>query len=296
MSKRSRRFKAKMQACKGIAKTGGVVAAASMALVSKGYGEVIRVQLGDYIPPDEAAGYDLDGDGDVDVCFYTSNFEGYAPTMTSESYAYGGNLYSCFVITDTLSSVATGHEANVFINNMTPPTGRQLAYLEDFFNQPSPRYAGFFFCNQAADTTFHQAWIELEVTGTPYNHGLNVIAYGYETHPLVGLFTGRPDPTAIAEPAAREAFTLHQNVPNPFNPTTTISYDVPEAGGKVTLRIYDVSGRLVRTLADGVETPGSKQATWDGRDDRGHRMATGVYFYRLTAPEFTKTRKMVLVQ
>jgi hypothetical protein len=285
-----------MQACRGIAQTGGIVAAASMALVSKGYGEVIRVQLDDYIPPDGVAAYDLDGDGDGDITFDTTNYEGYAPRMIAETYAYGGASHSCFIIVDS-AVLATALDANVFINNMSPDTtGQRSGYLDNFYNQPSPRYAGFFFCNEAADTTLHQAWIELEVTGTAHNYGLNVIAYGYETEPLAGIFTGQPDPTAIGEPAALDAFALHQNVPNPFNPTTTIHYDVPEAGGKVTLRIFDVSGRLVRTLADGVETQGSKQATWDGRDDRGHRVATGVYFCRLTAPGFTKTRKMVLVQ
>ena len=84
-------------------------------------------------------------------------------------------------------------------------------------------------------------------------------------------------------------------MPNPFNPTTAIHYDVPEAGGKVTIRIFDVTGRLVRTLADGMETSGKKQVTWDGRDSHGSRVATGVYFCRLTAPGFTKTRKIALV-
>jgi hypothetical protein len=93
-----------------------------------------------------------------------------------------------------------------------------------------------------------------------------------------------------------ERFALHQNVPNPFNPTTVIGYEVPEGGGPVTLRIYDVSGRLVRTLVDGIEPPGEKRVVWYGRNDDGGRVATGVYFYRMTAPEFEATRKMILLQ
>jgi flagellar hook assembly protein FlgD len=64
----------------------------------------------------------------------------------------------------------------------------------------------------------------------------------------------------------------------------------------VSLRIYDVTGRLIRTLVDGPQTPGDKKVVWDARDDRGHEVASGVYFYRLRAPGFEKTRKMVLVR
>ena len=102
--------------------------------------------------------------------------------------------------------------------------------------------------------------------------------------------------TAIDGPAIPKRFALHQNVPNPFNPTTRIGYDVADGGGVVTLRIYDVSGRLIRTLVDGVQSPGQKRTTWNGRDDRGSRVATGVYFYQLTAPGFEKTRRMVFLK
>jgi CSLREA domain-containing protein len=102
--------------------------------------------------------------------------------------------------------------------------------------------------------------------------------------------------TAIPEPVIPEAFALHQNVPNPFNPSTVIQYDVPGAGGKVELRIYDVTGRLVRTLINGTQPPGVHRVTWNAEDNRGDQVATGVYFYRLEAPGFTKTRKMVLLQ
>jgi len=103
--------------------------------------------------------------------------------------------------------------------------------------------------------------------------------------------------TGVEEDApAPEAYALYQNEPNPFNPTTLIRYDVPQSGGAVRLRIYGVNGRLVRTLVDRVESAGHKTMTWDARDDRGARVATGVYFYRLDAPGFSETRKMVLVK
>ncbi|MEJ2722479.1 MAG: FlgD immunoglobulin-like domain containing protein, partial [bacterium] len=93
-----------------------------------------------------------------------------------------------------------------------------------------------------------------------------------------------------------EKFALYQNAPNPFNPSTVIRYDVPAGGGQVTLAVYDVNGRLVRTLRSGVETAGKKSVTWDARDNNGARVASGVYFYRLVAPGFDETHKMVVTK
>jgi hypothetical protein len=98
------------------------------------------------------------------------------------------------------------------------------------------------------------------------------------------------------EPIVPKEFALYQNVPNPFNPTTAIRYDVPEGGGHVRLAIYDVNGRLVRTLVDRTDTPGEKSVDWDGTDDRGVGVSSGVYFCRLVAPGLTETRKMALIQ
>ncbi len=88
---------------------------------------------------------------------------------------------------------------------------------------------------------------------------------------------------------------LFQNVPNPFNPTTTIRFEL-KAPGNVQLRVYDVSGRLVRTLVNGYQPSGVADVTWTGTDDRGASVASGIYFYRLDAPGFKQTRKMVLLK
>jgi hypothetical protein len=102
--------------------------------------------------------------------------------------------------------------------------------------------------------------------------------------------------SAIEEPVIPDVFALYQNVPNPFNPTTTINYDVPAGGGHVTLRIYDVAGRQVQTLVNGSQTPGRKTVVWNGRNSSGQMVATGVYFYRMTALGFEQTRKMVMLK
>jgi len=93
-----------------------------------------------------------------------------------------------------------------------------------------------------------------------------------------------------------DRFALYQNVPNPFNPTTTTRYDVPAGGGRVSLVIYDVNGRVVRTLVDRADEPGAKSVVWDGMDEKGVAVSSGVYFYRLVGPGFSETRKMAVMK
>jgi hypothetical protein len=88
---------------------------------------------------------------------------------------------------------------------------------------------------------------------------------------------------------------LEQNRPNPFNPSTRIAYQLAD-NARVSLAIYDVSGRPVRKLVDRLQPAGAYSVTWDGRDDGGRHLPTGVYFCRLTAGTFTQTRRMVLLK
>ena len=88
---------------------------------------------------------------------------------------------------------------------------------------------------------------------------------------------------------------LSQNQPNPFNPTTTIRFVLP-VREQVTLAIYDTNGRLVRTLVNEVEGYGAHEVAWDGRDDDGVAMGSGVYFYRLHVGKHTESKKMVLLK
>jgi hypothetical protein len=84
--------------------------------------------------------------------------------------------------------------------------------------------------------------------------------------------------------------------PNPFNPSTTISYDLPR-DSVVHLEVFDMRGRLVRTLRDGVkETAGNRNAIWKGRDDRGRHVSGGVYMCRLRAGEYTAIKPMTLIK
>ncbi|UCG53058.1 MAG: T9SS type A sorting domain-containing protein, partial [Candidatus Latescibacterota bacterium] len=88
---------------------------------------------------------------------------------------------------------------------------------------------------------------------------------------------------------------LFQNYPNPFNPRTIIRYELAKPG-RVSLRVYDVTGALVRVLEERDRPPGRYEIGWDGESENGGRVASGVYFYQLKAPGFSQTRKMVLVE
>ena len=95
--------------------------------------------------------------------------------------------------------------------------------------------------------------------------------------------------------ALPDNFTLDQNFPNPFNPTTQIRFGIPEAGS-VTLKIYNSVGQLVKTLVDENMSEGYHQVTWDATDNSGSKLSSGVYFYRLTAGTFAQVNKMLLLK
>jgi hypothetical protein len=101
--------------------------------------------------------------------------------------------------------------------------------------------------------------------------------------------------TGIPGGPGHQVFGLRQNVPNPFSPGTTIAYSIPRTA-RVELVIYDVSGKLVRHLVE-QELPAGEHATvWDGRDDAGLAVASGIYFYNLVANGRELARKMILLR
>ncbi len=96
-------------------------------------------------------------------------------------------------------------------------------------------------------------------------------------------------------PVIATDYRLSDNYPNPFNPTTVIQYTVPKAG-KVSIAIYNVLGEKVKTLVNAVMTPGTYSAIWNGTDDNGKRVTTGVYFYQLKAQNAVITKKMTFIK
>ena len=106
---------------------------------------------------------------------------------------------------------------------------------------------------------------------------------------LVDSLVGRITIKVIDLGTTPRVYALMQNFPNPFNPTTTIRYDLPRAT-KVSLKVYDMLGREVATLAQGLLKAGNYQVQWNAY------VASGIYFYRLQTEEFVETKKMILLK
>ncbi|MGB9697005.1 MAG: T9SS type A sorting domain-containing protein [Ignavibacteria bacterium] len=115
------------------------------------------------------------------------------------------------------------------------------------------------------------------LVGLTYNSGFGVLNPGV-------VFN------SIASTEVPASFALYQNYPNPFNPTTTIKYDVPEATF-VTIKVYDITGKLVETLVNMELTPGKYEVMWNAGN-----YASGVYFYRIETSKFTEVKRMLLIK
>ncbi len=146
------------------------------------------------------------------------------------------------------------------------------------------------------------------IVAIPGRQKFGDITFDAEGHPWI--LNAEPDGLAIYTTSPREIVTavepgntppltdaawLGNAVPNPFNPSTTIEYRVPrEMLGELV--IYDLAGRRVRTLVSGTLYPGTKSATWNGTDDAGHPVASGVYLYQLRAGEHVEMKRTVLLK
>lgn len=122
------------------------------------------------------------------------------------------------------------------------------------------------------------------------------LAYTYDatSNPLSRSLT-RIDQTSTEGDELPLVHALHANYPNPFNPTTVVAYQVPEAV-QVRLDIFNVLGQRVYTLVNAEQAPGRYEVVWNGRDDARQTVASGVYLYRMQAGTFVETRTMLLVK
>lgn len=105
--------------------------------------------------------------------------------------------------------------------------------------------------------------------------------------------TGVDDESSLQDKPV--AFALSQNYPNPFNPETVIEYALPK-DCQVQIAIYNLLGQKIRTLIEQYQTKGQKKVLWDGKDNQGNELTSGIYFYRLQAGDFSQTKKMVLLR
>lgn len=120
-----------------------------------------------------------------------------------------------------------------------------------------------------------------------------------EGDPTVGVCAEMGEVVSVdpeeTSPHAPTKSMLYQNIPNPFNPQTTIQFDTA-IDGRVNLTIYDLQGHLIKTLTDDLVTAGSYQLVWNGKNEHGQEVPSGVYFYNLTTPDEQQTRQMILLR
>jgi hypothetical protein len=140
--------------------------------------------------------------------------------------------------------------------------------------------------HSTTDTT----WLDGDGTGWDCYKIAAVDTSGNESGPA------SPELITGVEDSSFNGYSLGRSFPNPFSTNTRIAYRIPAPGGRAALRIYDVSGRLTRTLADGWESPGEHVAVWDGRNGAGGRVASGVYFCVLEAESVAVRRKVMLLK
>lgn len=120
-------------------------------------------------------------------------------------------------------------------------------------------------------------------------------AWARVSHGYTGVFSLHIGASAVPGTGVPGVVRIAGIHPNPFNPSATIVFEVAQPGMSV-LAVYDLAGRLVRRLEAGPRLAGRYEVTWDGRDDRGRGVSTGVYFCRLHTSHGTATRKMTLTK
>jgi hypothetical protein len=292
MKRRVKKRKSKKRRHFTIQRTGSLAAAISLAAVCQGYAAEVYVPANDVISLGESEFYDLDGDGTNDISFHgsivDSCFEMWAWTV-----AGGTNV----LMADTMGgvNVAKPYTAGANIGAtvspfLYPALPLNLGASGPFYNTDSPRFAGLcLFLSEPQDTSW--GWAHLNVTP---DFELEIIAFGYEDVPNTPI---RPlESAAIKEeevPALRAE--LLQNRPAPFSGQTQICFNLPGPTTAV-IRIFDATGRVIRTIEPAATRTGFNSVSWNGCDDTGHRVASGVYFCRLDAFETVQMRKMVVLE
>jgi hypothetical protein len=117
----------------------------------------------------------------------------------------------------------------------------------------------------------------------------------FDVHPGVITITGSDVRSLGTGGNVPTTYALEQNYPNPFNASTVVRFSIPH-DGRVRLEVFDVLGRKVRTLVDDVKPLGLYAVDWDGTDNSGTPVSTGVYFYRIQTADYSKTRSMLLLK
>ena len=143
----------------------------------------------------------------------------------------------------------------------------------------------------AASLTFAQDYMRVKMK----DGSLQTIPLQSINKIIFSGLTAVDDKTVLKLGSIIKTFALLQNYPNPFNPTTTIEYTIPRSND-VAIRIYDITGRLVRVLENGVQEAGDHHTQWDSRNNAGQMVASGMYVYEIRFENSVLARKMMLLK
>ena len=246
---------------------------------------------------------DIDDDGDR---FFDQDHSEGQITLWNNYLGISDTMIYLSLISDPSDSFAssgsqafiTGWDFGIQSNN-----GHQQAEVRIPFGT-SPAWN----LNSSPGSTFG-VWIGVGNAGDPYwDNGTmysNEIAYW----PWQGIFSFYPQKiakihlssssTSIEDEGSgitiANSFELHQNYPNPFNPTTVINYDLPHPA-KVEINVYNILGQKIKTLMNGIQVKGTHSVTWDGTDQKERTVASGIYFYKIVAGDYTCVRKMIMLK
>jgi hypothetical protein len=207
------------------------------------------------------------------------------------------------LVLDSVSTAGTRSANATLVQYDNDPVAHEVLISLNF-TEDSPLASGtgplvnlYFTCLLGGTTaaTFIDTTI---ISGVPLNFRLANVFNNVQIYPSF-----RPGKLTIStasdahddHSAVPLAFALKQNEPNPFNPTTTISFALPDKA-QVKLIVYNVLGQHVRTLMDQHLPAGQHEVIFDGRDDSGHELATGIYLYRISTDKNTQTKKMALIK
>ncbi len=225
--------------------------------------------------------FDYDNDGFLDIYIPSAEFNHilYHNTAANNANWIGFRLEGITSNRDAVGSFVTLYHADK----------KQLRYFKagsDYLRQDNP----FVHFGIGFATNIDSVVIRWPLGAKQTLTGLEIKKY----HDIK-----EPEQTVVSRPMdlvrAPELFELAQNYPNPFNPSTSIRYRLARAAS-VQLAVYDLAGRCIKILHNGMQSGGDHVVSWDGRDDQGCLLSSGVYIYRMEADHFCRSGKMVFVR